>query len=101
MKKRIFVNEYTSVTTFSRDLYFWSNLKKRWLRDPFPLIETDGIVSSNFRPDRNTNRKPLTLKAVRRHVRKISKYLPPGIEFVAVARYVGQPDVSFFTRKSN
>jgi hypothetical protein len=83
------INKYLGVTNYSG--YWWDEVKRRWgeYPDPFPV---DGYVSSHCN-------RPKTFKAFRRHVRKIGRYLPSGIEFVLVPRYVGQAEVSLVTKK--
>ena len=60
--------------------YWWSIEKQKWVEDN--ELEYHGCIS-------NINSNIKSVKAFKRHLRKWSKYMPEGTEFVFVSRYVG------------
>ena len=85
------INRYfTHVTTFTN---LWCSKKDgKWWDNTNAIKLFDGVGSCNY------SIKPVkTLRAFRRYLKKHSKYLPKGTEFILVSKYCNY-DISGVTK---
>lgn len=90
-KGQRYMKHYWGVqTNFDQPDYWWDGNINKWTLTPNWEL---GDISNTFGHCRS-------VKAFKRRLYEWSQYLPEGIEFILLGRYVGQ-EVTGITRKSN